>query len=206
MHQDINANIDKALTSRDFSVAKNAFEYFGDFTELQEIHSAPFLKTYQNSGGFYHVLMKFVSQHLYETVVMFLKELQKMPNGELFISDEIFLCGVACQYTIDPNGWFDKCLGLVQDRILRSPDLYQHFDTLMLCDPEYTEFYRPIAHFLIKRTSCFKRQLTDSVFFRRGDGDFRNLDQTGALFNDLNRIEVQAGRCRSQIFKFTRSN
>ncbi|MBS0605664.1 MAG: hypothetical protein AB7H48_07815 [Parachlamydiales bacterium] len=36
---------------------------------------------------------------------------------------------------------------LVQDRILRSPDLYQHFDMLMLSDPGHTEFYRPIAQF-----------------------------------------------------------
>ncbi|MBS0652706.1 MAG: hypothetical protein JSR39_04175, partial [Verrucomicrobia bacterium] len=124
-----------------------ALEYFGKFTELQEINSARFLKTYQNNGGFYPVLMKFVSQHLYETVIMFLEDLEKMPNGELFISDEIFLCRVACQYTIDPNGWFDKCLGMVQDRILRSPDLDQHFDALMLSDPGYTEFYRPLAQF-----------------------------------------------------------
>lgn len=147
MHHDINTNIDRALSSRDFSVAKNALEYFGKFTELQEVHSAPFLKTYQNKGGFYSVLMKFVSQHLYETVIMFLEELQKMPNGELFISDEIFLCWVACQYTIDPHGWFDKCRGLVQDRIMRSPDLYQHFDALMLSDHDYTEFYRSLTKF-----------------------------------------------------------
>ena len=143
IYQDFIEQIDEAISSSDFSSAEKAVRNHADLIKLGPNH----LEYLQKQGSFYSVLIKYVSEAQYDMIVTFLSELQQQPNSELFMTDEIFLCYIACLLSIDAAGYQDKCADMIQDRLLKSPDLYQHFDTLMLSDHQLTEFYRPIAPF-----------------------------------------------------------
>lgn len=141
IYQEFLTTIDTAISSHDFSDIEKTVKNYNALFDVAPNH----LEHLQKQGSFYSVLCKHVSQAQYDSVVSFLDALQEHENSECFISDDIFLCHVACLLAIDAAGWHDKCAGMIQDRILKSPDLHQHFDTLMLSDHRYTEFYRPIA-------------------------------------------------------------
>ena len=143
MYQNFNLLIDKAISTRNSSHLDKPME---DYVKLMEV--APnHLENLVKQGSFYSVLTKYVSQGQYDSVVEFMREFIDKPNSEVFITDEVFLCFAACQLAIDPLVYHDICAQLIQETLKECPDLYQRFDTLMLSDPGFTEFYRPLGQF-----------------------------------------------------------
>ncbi len=143
MYQNFNLQIDKAISTRNSSHLDKPME---DYVKLMEV--APnHLEDLVEKGSFYSVLTKYVSQGQYDSVVEFMREFIEKPNSEVFITDEVLLCFAACQLAIDPLAYHDICAQLIQGTLQEYPELYQRFDTLMLSDPGFTEFYRPLAQF-----------------------------------------------------------
>lgn len=143
LYQNFNLQIDKAVSTGNSSHLDKPME---DYVKLMEV--APNHLSYLvEKGSFYSVLTKYVSQGQYDSVIAFMHEFLEKPNSEVFITDEVLLCFAACQLAIDPLAYHDICAQLIQETLQEYPEFYQHFDALMLSDPAFTEFYRPLAQF-----------------------------------------------------------